>query len=230
MNINSKDTMFDLPILKVREVLRQAVKGRLWGSSHNEVIIKVANILNQSTSTAQKLVTQLSKENYITWEKEKFQEDVQFELSETDKGRRFSMATAAAPISKTKATGILNDLIERAQSINKNEDLVFLVERMEVFGSYLTEKELLGDLDVGVKLTRRYNDSRFTKHNQERIKLAKSGGRKFNNSTDELNWSFWEVILMLKARKRGLSIHDISEDKVFNVTKTKVVYQFPGEI
>ena len=108
--------------------------------------------------------------------------------------------------------------------------LVFLVERMEIFGSYLTEKELLGDLDVGVKLTRRYNDSRFTKHNQERIKLAKSGGRKFNNSTDELNWSFWEVILMLKARKRGLSIHDISEDKVFNVTKTKVVYQFPGEI
>lgn len=227
MNINSKDTMFDLPILKVREVLRQAVKGRLWGSSRNEVIIKVANILNQTTSTAQKLVTQLSKENYITWKEEKFQEDVQFELSETDKGRRLSMATAAAPISKTKATGILNDLIERAKSINKNEDLVFLVERIVVFGSYLSEKELLGDLDVGVKLTRRYNGSRFTKHNQERIKLAKSGGRKFNNSTDELNWSFWEVMLMLKARKRGLSIHDISEDEVFNVTETKVVYQFP---
>lgn len=230
MNINSKDNMFGLPILFVREVLRQAVKGRLWGNSRDEVIRKVAQILKQSTATAQKLVKSLLKENYITWEKENFPEYVQYEIKETDKGRRFSMAKATAPITRTKATRLLNDLIERAKYINENDELVFHVEKIVVFGSYLTEKELLGDLDVGVQLTRRYNGSLFTKHNQQRIKLAKSSGRRFNNSTEQLNWPFWEVMLMLKARKKGLSIHDISEDEVFKITETKLVYQFPGDI
>ena len=226
MNINSKDMMFGLPILKVREVLRQAVKGRLWGSSKKEVIIKVAHIIKQSTETAQKLIAQLSKENYIVWEKEKFPEYIQFELTETDKGRRFSMAKATSPISREKADHLLNELIERAKTINKNSELVFIVERIDVFGSYLTEKKFLGDLDVGIKLVRRYKGDQFTSQNQQRIKMAKSNGRRFNNSTDELNWPFWEVMLMLKARKRGLSIHYIIEDEVFNVTETKMVYQF----
>src|SRR5680860_1261172 len=111
MNINSKDNMFGLPILLVREVLRQAVKGRLWGNSRDEVISKVAQILKQSTATAQKLIKSLLKEKYIAWEKENFPEYVQYEIKETDKGRRCSMAKATAPITRTKATRLLNDLI-----------------------------------------------------------------------------------------------------------------------
>jgi hypothetical protein len=204
MNINSKDNMFGLPILLVREVLRQAVKGRLWGNSRDEVIRKVAQILKQSTATAQKLIKSLLKEKYIAWKKENFPEYIQYEIKETEKGRRFGIAKATAPISRAKASELLQDLIERAKSINENPEFVFYVERIEVFGSYLTEKELLGDLDVGVQLSRRYNGSQFTKHNQQRIKLAKSSGRRFNNSTEELNWPFWEVMLMLYIKRDKL--------------------------
>lgn len=230
MNLNPKDTMFDLPILKVREVLRHAIKERLWGDSRNKVIGKVALILKEPTAVAQELVRQLLNENYIIWEKKKFPDGIQYELIATEKGRRLGIAKATAPITRAKANELLQDLIERAKSINENPEFVFYVERIEVFGSYLTDKELLGDLDVGVQLSRRYNGSQFTKHNQQRIKLAKSSGRRFNNSTEELNWPFWEVMLMLKARKKGLSIHDISEDEVFKTTETKLVYQFLGDI
>mgnify|MGYP004701223177 CR=1 FL=1 len=228
MNINPKETMFGLPILKVREILRQAIKERLWGNSRKKVIGKVALILNQPTVIAQELVSQLLNENYIVLEKKKFQDGIQYELIATEKGRRFGIAKATASISRAKASELLQDLIERAKSINENPEFVFFVERIEVFGSYITDKELLGDLDVGVKLDRRYNGTQFTQHNQHRIEMAKSGGRSFNNSTDQLNWPYLEVILMLKARKRGLSIHDINEDEVFSVTETRVVYQFPG--
>ena len=228
MNINPKETMFGLPILKVREVLRHAIKERLWGDSSKKVTGKVTQILKQPTAVAQELVNQLLNENYIFWEKEKFPDGVQYKLSETEKGRRFGIAKATTPLTRTKANELLQNLIERAKSINENPEFVFFVERIEVFGSYITEKELLGDLDVGVKLDRRYNGRLFTQHNQHRIEMAKSGGRRFNNSTDQLNWPYLEVMLILKARKRGLSVHDINEDEVFSVTETRVVYQFPG--
>lgn len=219
--------MFGLSILKVREVLRHAIKERLWGDSRKKVIGKVALILKEPTAVAQELVRQLLNENYIIWEKKKFPDGIQYELIATEKGRRLGIAKATAPITRAKASELLQDLIERAKSINENPEFVFYVERIEVFGSYLTDKELLGDLDVGVKLDRRYKGRLFTQHNQQRIEMAKSGGRSFNNSTDQLNWPYLEVMLMLKARKRGLSVHDINEDEVFNVTETKVVYQFP---
>ena len=227
MNINPKETMFGLPILKVREVLCHAIKERLWGDSRKKVIGKVALILKEPTLIAKELVNQLTEENYIVWVKKKFPEGIQYELTATEKGRRFGIAKATAPITRAKANELLQNLIERAKSINENPEFVFFVQRIEVFGSYLTDKELLGDLDVGVKLDRRYKGRLFTQHNQQRIEMAKSCGRSFNNSTDQLNWPYLEVILMLKARKRGLSIHDINEDEVFNVRETKVVYQFP---
>jgi predicted nucleotidyltransferase len=228
MNLNPKETMFGLPILKVRDVLNHTMKERLWGDSRKKVIEKVAQILKQPTAIAMELINQLSNENYIVWEKKKFPDEIQYELTATEKGRRFGIAKATAPITRAKASDLLQDLIERAKSINENPEFVFFVERIEVFGSYLTDKELLGDLDVGVKLERKYHGEQFTEHNQHRIEIAKSAGRTFNNSTDQINWPYLEVMLMLKARKRGLSIHDINEDEVFAVTETKVVYQFPG--
>lgn len=226
MNLNPKETMFGLPILKVRDVLSQALKERLWADSRKKVIGEVAQILRQPTVAAQELVNQLTEENYIVWVKKKFPDGCQYKLTATEKGRRFGIVKATAPLTRAKADKMLSDLIKRAKSINENPEFVFFVERIEVFGSYLTDKELLGDLDVGVKLDRRYNGELFTEHNQHRIEMAKSGGRSFNNSTDQLNWPYLEVMLMLKTRKRGLSIHDINEDEVFNVTETKLVYQF----
>jgi hypothetical protein len=230
MNINPKETMFGLPILKVRGVLRLAIKERLWGDSRKKVIGKVALILKLPMAITEGLVNQLLAENYILWVKTKYSGGIYYKLTETEKGRRFGIAKATAPISREKAKELLHDVIVRAKSINENPEFVFFVERIEVFGSYLTNKELLGDLDLGVKLERRYHGELFTEHNQHRIEIAKSAGSTFNNSTDQINWPYLEVMLMLKARKRGLSIHDINEDEVFAVTETKVVYQFTEDL
>lgn len=226
MQINSKEILFGQPILKIREVVRQAMKGRLWGNSKAEVAIRVAKVLKQSEDVAKQLIKRLVEDDYLILTKEKLSDVYQYELTETEKGRRFGIANASKPISRQKATQLLNELIERAKSINENGELIYLVESIKVFGSYLSDKDTLGDLDVGVKLTRKYKPGDFTKHNQKRIALAKANGRQFSNSTEQLIWPHREVMLMLKGRQRGLSLHDEDEDDVIKMTETKMVYHY----
>lgn len=224
MQLKPKETLFGHPILKVREVVRQAMRGRLWGSSEKELHEKVAKALKQSLVSAQELAKQLVDDGYLLFEKKIFgEDDVQFELNETEKGRRFGVANAGKPISRQKATQLLNELIERAKAINHRKELAYYVESIRVFGSYLSDKEALGDLDIGVKLARKNN---FTELEDNRIELARQSGRQFSNYSEVLDWPHREVMMLLKARKRGLSLHDIDEDKVFKVIETNLVFQY----
>jgi len=226
MLINPKEILFGQPVLKIREVIRNAMQEKLWGSSQAVVVGKVANILKQPNAVAKQLIEQLKQEDYLSLKKEKFGAKFQYELTVTEKGRRFGMASATSPISRQKATQMLNELLERAKTINSNDELVYLVESIKVFGSYLSDKDLLSDLDVGFKLTRRYTGGDFTVHNQKRIDFAKSTGKSFSSFVDEICWPHQEIKLALKNRQRNLSLHDLETDEVFNVTETKLVYQY----
>jgi len=226
MLINPKEILFGQPILKIREVIRNAMHERLWGSSQAIITGKVANILKQPNSVAKQLIENLIQEDYLILKKEKIGTKFKYELTETENGRRFGIANATSPISRQKATQLLKELIERAKAINSNNELVYFVERISVFGSYLSDKDTLGDLDVGVKLTARYADDNFTLHNQKRIDFAKTIGKSFNSFMDEIFWPHKEVKLMLKNKQKGLSLHDLETDNVFNVTESKIVYQY----
>jgi hypothetical protein len=230
MLINSKDILFGQPVLKIREVIRNAMQEKLWGSSQAVVTDKVANILKQPNSVAKQLVEHLKQEDYLSLKKEKFGTKIQYELTVTEKGRRFGLATATSPISRQKATKLLNELIERAKTINSNDELAYVVESIKVFGSYLSDNDLLGDLDVGYKLIRRYTGDEFSVHNQKRIDYAKSTGKSFSSFVDEIFWPHKEVMLMLKNRQKGLSLHNEETDRVIEVTITKLVYQYNKSI
>lgn len=230
MRINPKEILFGQPILRIREVVRQTMQQRLWGTTESEIIDKVAIILLKSETVAKQVVKQMIHEDFIILNKVKYGEAYQYELTETDKGRRFGIATAAPPISREKATQLLNELIDRAKAINVNDELVYFVESIKVFGSYLSDKDTLGDLDVGVKLSRKHENDNFSQHNQQRINLAKTKGRNFNNYFEEICWPHREVMLMLKGRQRGLSLHDEEIDEVLKITETKLVYQYRGSM
>lgn len=228
MRINSKEILNGQPILKIRGVVRRAMNQRLWGGSRAEVICKVALILKEPNSVAKEVVKQMIQDDYLLWKKVKIGGNYRYDLEETVKGRQFGIANASPPLSREKATQLLNELIDRAKAINANEELVFIVESIKVFGSYLTDKEVLGDLDVGFKLVRRYHNDQFTQKSDKRTKLAIENGRVFSNWTDKLCWSETEILLMLKNKQRGLSLHNEDSDEVFNVVelKTKLVYQY----
>jgi len=216
--------LFGLPVLKIRAVIRHAMNDKLWGKNMNEIYEKVSGILKTNSRQAKKLVGSLIVEGYLNLKKQKFNWGTQFELIASPKGRQFGLATAALPISRQNADQLLSDLIERAKKINANDDLVYYVGCLRVFGSFLSGKETLGDLDIGFKLVQKYEGDEFKKHKQARIEFAIDTGRHFNNYVEQLCWPRDEIIKTLKARKRSLSLHDLESDDVFSKTVSKIVY------
>ena len=100
------------------------------------------------------------------------------------------------------------------------------VERLSTFGSYLTPKTELGDLDIFFKLTRKCEGEEYREKCQQRIELAFEGGRVFHNYVDQIYWPEREVLLALKTRKKGLSLHDENNDELFGKTESIVVYEY----
>lgn len=226
MQLNPKDKLFGQPILKIRTVVRAAMKVQLWGDDKSELENKVAKLLGKSAAVSKKVIADLIHEGYLVLKREKDDGSFYYKLVETDKGRRFGVASANPPISREKADLMLAELIEKAKMINASTKYIYRVESVKVFGSYLSDKATLGDLDVAVKVIQKLEGEVFSQANFKRIETAKKEGRVFRSFTDEISWPYKEVMLKLKTRKKGLSLHDESDDEVVNLTKTKTVYTY----
>lgn len=220
MRITSKDTSFNQPILKIREVLQCAMKERLNGDSKKKLYEKVATLLDQSVIVAKNVITQLVEHGYLEANKE-----YRYSLSTTIKGRQLGIAKAIPPISREKAKKMLNELIERAKAINENNELVYYVVHLKVFGSYLSDVDTLSDLDIGFKLAPKYKGVKFTKESRKRVEHAMVNGKQFNNLIDELSWPHLEVVRLLKSRKRSLSLHEEGCDQILDMVKSRIIFK-----
>lgn len=225
MRVNSKEKLFDQPVLKIREIIRYAMNEKLWARSESGIYRKVSGFIKISESASKEIIDILVNNGYLKIKKVETGSHVRHELVPTAKGNRLGNASALPPITREKATLLLNDLIDRAKSINKNDDLVYYVESLKVFGSYFSDTDVLSDLDIGVKLSSRLEGDRFMEQNQQRINHAINKGKKFRNFVDEVTWPHTEVIKMLKGGKRYINLHNEEEDDVLKVTEFEVVYQ-----
>src|SRR5438445_6650893 len=66
----------------------------------------------------------------------------------TEHGSRLRLATAAKPIRRGTADRLVSDLLKRVTLINEEAVFRRRVAEVVVFGSYLTDTQRLGDLDV----------------------------------------------------------------------------------
>ncbi len=126
--------------------------------------------------------------------------------SATDAGRDFTRASAAKRIKRETATTALSEFIKRVQLVNANPKYLYSVRRVVVFGSFLQHGDRLGDVDVAVDLKSRVTFDKehiwvelFRRH-------ARASGRSFSTFYEEIFWPRREVVLMLKSRKRSISI------------------------
>ena len=225
MRINSKQILFGHSILKIREVIRNAMTGRLSGIEQNDIIKEIATVLTCSIKDAKLVFEKLIKEEYLIFEKKRIGNNLYHEVTETEKGRRLGVTRANPSITRAKADLLLTELLERVEKVNSNAELVYKVENVKVFGSYLSDQKILGDIDVAVKLEKRVTGEELKSKSEERIKLAHKNGRTFSNFIDQLYWPCQEVKLQLSTRKKGLSLHYDGEDEVLNRTETKTVFQ-----
>ncbi|MBX2840492.1 MAG: nucleotidyltransferase domain-containing protein [Flammeovirgaceae bacterium] len=217
MNIDSKQKLFGFPTLTIRNLLRKI-------SQTDRTIESIADIVNTDIPDATKLVNNLISENYIISISRKSKTYFQT----TIKGNSYAMATASKPIKRTTAKKLLEGFLERVHQVNSDDYYLYRVMKVMLFGSYLSNKETISDIDIAILLEHKHKIKEFTKLDLERAHQAKLKGRRFNNFVEEYAWAREEVLLFLKNRKRSISIHIYDVDGIFQQKKieTQVVYTY----
>src|SRR3989442_8988969 len=73
-------------------------------------------------------------------------------------GSTFAQASAARPLQRATADRKLAEFLDRARQVNGDDHYLYRVKKVLVFGSYLTQADRIGDIDVAVELAPRWQD------------------------------------------------------------------------
>ncbi len=114
------------------------------------------------------------------------------------------------------ATQRIEDIKNRAVTINNSNEYTYGIQKISIFGSYNnTDRIKIGDVDLVIDIYGKYQDNSI-KHmselqmdkDRECISKAMSGGRMFSNCVYQLEWPKTKVKLFLKNHSKIISLHD----------------------
>jgi hypothetical protein len=205
MNLKPGHTIAGYPAQEVRRLMRRM-------RPYEGVTAKfIANVLKVEDDQVQRVISQLSELGYI--QNVDLKNDLTW-FTPTDLGISLSLASAAKRITRKAAEGALAEFMKRVHQVNRARKYLYKITAVVVYGSFLTDNEYLGDVDIAIELTWREPDQ--NKHHKliwDKINAARRMGRHFANLTDEVVWPQTEVLLFLKNRKRSLSIQTLVQLK-----------------
>lgn len=214
MRILPGQTIADIDIVQVRDALRQ-VKDRSFLCNF------LAERLDLAEGAGARLHEALVDLGYLERDPRGPAEDVWWQL--TVKGNALTNATAAKPVKRATAERALDGLLERAREVNDDAAFVFQVDEIVVFGSFLDpEMETVGDVDVAIGLSPRYEGAELNQRSTERIRAAVDSGRRFASFMDEVSWPQVEVLRRLKGSSRVLSM-TTTDDAILDDTEYRRV-------
>lgn len=130
----------------------------------------------------------------------------------SEKGLALASARASKPVTRATAERALAQLMERVVEVNTSDRYVYRVSKLVVFGSYLSNRPDLGDVDVAYELKPRFSGEEFERRCNASSRRALRAGRQFKGFLDQLFWPNQEVVLFLKSRSRVLSLHSLEQD------------------
>jgi predicted nucleotidyltransferase len=221
MRIDSKEKIADVATLKVRDFLRRVNNTDEWEDGF------VVHRLKISPKKANRLVNELNRRGYI--EPIRIYRQKQY-YRKTLKGSTLGLASAAKPVTRKTANRIFSEFMDRVRQVNSDSSYLVKVQKVLVFGSYLTDAIRINDIDVAVELTWKENHP-MVLNEEDKAQLAlnlsimaEDKGKKFSSFLDRLEWPEHEVRLFLKSRSRTLSIHSI-HDEILNRVEYRVFFQ-----
>lgn len=134
----------------------------------------------------------------------------------TGKGVQLTQASAIAKMPRAKADHIIAGLLRRVEEVNGVAEYVFRIATVIVYGSYVRGEVLLSDVDIAVELEAKWDPvttshEEFVARTNNRVQAAWAKGRTFSSFVEQLEWRRREVLLHVKARTRGLSLHSLND-------------------
>jgi predicted transcriptional regulator/predicted nucleotidyltransferase len=213
MYLDPKSTILDIQATRIRDVLRS--------SPYCFQTEYLSYRLRLSTEEGQRLIDELMRRGLL--EVEPHLRGRKYCL--TLNGGTFSQASAARPISRATAERKLDEFMARVHAVNADEHYLYVVRRVVLFGSFLTDAPKLNDVDVAIDLARRFDGEVQIAKEREHRAQAQAGGRRFATYFEELAWSEYEVELFLKSRSRAIRLHRISnEERMLATAKTRQLF------
>jgi hypothetical protein len=198
MRIEKHQLIAGLPAKEVRRLMREAAGFIIRPRTLIEV-------LGCSESDAHQLLEKLQNEGLLATKADFWEA--------TERGHALAMATAARPLRRATAQRLIEDVVERARLVNLDDGSAYRVQRLVVFGSFLTGAERPNDVDVACSLVARFDGEKQQILEDERRK--RRGW--FANTSECAAWPKLEVLKRLKARSRGLSIQEMGCSAVRNL-------------
>lgn len=219
MRLERKDVIAGHPAKTIRQFLRHLSHAEGAGAKF------AAYYLKMDEATADTILSKLKEEGLI--EPYETHSHV-LGWRNTIKGNAFGQAKFLKSISRDQATVILNNFLLRVSRLNADPYFFIGVNKIEVFGSYLSEATLVNDIDLFVHydLKPSFRTSDRMQLSQDRIKLVELNGREFRNIVDQMCWPTREVELFLRARVRRLSLHCPS-DGIFEEVEKRAIFSEP---
>jgi predicted nucleotidyltransferase len=132
----------------------------------------------------------------------------------TPSGLELANASAAKPITRETAGRLLMEFMGRVQAINAGaeDQYAYRVESVVLFGSMLSDKERLGDVDIAVELQPATSDAKeFDDLCRYRHTMARVDERHFNSDFERFAWPATEIFNVLRARSWSLALHHLSD-------------------
>jgi predicted nucleotidyltransferase len=141
----------------------------------------------------------------------------------TMKGNAFCMTDFVPRMNRARAESLLKGVLDRVADINAKAEMLHWVTEVRVFGSYLTDTDDLGDLDLAIKMERHRVDGDFVK---ACVALAEKSGKRFGSFIDMMHYPELELRRRIKNRSPRISIHDTEELDRNPEWGAKTVYTF----
>jgi hypothetical protein len=127
----------------------------------------------------------------------------------TIKGNALRMADFVSRTNRAKADALLSGALKRVAEINERPDLLHWVTEVRVFGSYLTDSNDLGDIDLAIRVEPRVmSDTAWSKAFR---KLVKNSGKNFSTYIEQTMYPHLLVWRLIKNRSRHISLHNTDE-------------------
>ncbi|MCU1315064.1 MAG: hypothetical protein JWN63_386 [Candidatus Acidoferrum typicum] len=213
MNITSDQMIAGHPAMRVRLLLR-------YIQMYDGVATKfIASVMDITDSQARRLGKNLEQMGFIV----KLNREERKKLAEghgarytwyrsTEQGVSLAFASAAPRIKRATAEALISGFMDRVRQVNEAEGYCYWISIVILYGSALSDRESLGDVDFAIHLTPCLDDSKaFLELTRAKIQLAYDTGRTFRNLTEEILWPRNEIRMFLKDRRRAISIHELVE-------------------
>lgn len=214
MHIDAHDQLAGQPIVAVRGFLRRNASSGF----------RLSDAQDAFGPAAGHVVAFLEKEGYV----EGLPEFGSTRYHNTIKGGALSLASAAKPVRRAIAQKRLDEFLERCREVRVRPDMLFKVSRAVLFGSMLSDKASVGDVDIAVTLAPKETDrdKHFALYEAQFNEAARNGVR-FSNFVDQMAYPEVRVRQFLKGKSRVLQLV-LGTDGILKTAAQRVIYEDPG--